>query len=178
MSNTAENKHSPTDPGTELFRLTESLLGPERKKAEIVAGKPMAEGDHFSVHLVITPGWDDAHSKQTDGVRIQVISHFNRDPLTTPVVEIDPDGYAITHRYRSTGSGVISDRQPTDEYEISKLLDAVQEGKAIDPDTEIVIDRSTETEPNLPPMRRVFKKKSIRWLGTSITDRARNLILN
>jgi hypothetical protein len=177
MSNTAENKHSPTDPGTELFRLAESLLGPERVKKEIVSGEPAIDGDHFSLHLFVSPGWDDAQSRRTDAVRIQVIDEFNSDRVFAPWTEVSPDGSAITERYIHNNGHISSERKPTDEYEISKLLDAVQEGKVIDPDTEVVIDRTTETEPNLPPMRRVFKKKSIRRFGTSITDKVRNLIL-
>lgn len=178
MSNTAENKHAPSGPGKELFDFAESLLGPERVKKEVVSGEPTIDGDHFSLHLFISPGWDDAQSRRTDGVRIQVIDEFNSDRVFAPWTEVSPDGSAISERYLNNNGHISSERKPTDDYDILKLLSALQEGRLIDPDTEIVIDRTTETEPNLPPMRRVFKKKSIRRLGTSITDRARNLILN
>lgn len=177
MLNPAEGKHSPKDPGAELFELAESLMGPDRIKAEVVGGQPTTEGDHFGVHFVISPGWDDAQSIRTERVRIREIGGIHYSPVTSPWTEISPDGSAITERYISKGGHIFSDRQTTGEYEIGRLLTAIQQGRVIDPSKEIVVDRSSETEPNLPPMRRIFARHSLKFLGRAVTDRVLNSIL-
>lgn len=177
--NSAENKQSPQDPGLELFRLSESLLGPDRKKVEVVSGEPSTEGDHFDIHLSILPDWDDETSERTDGVRIQVISdrYRDRNPVTMPQFRINPDGSSVSQRYRVIHGNIYEDRQPTPSVELMELLDSIHGGRVIDPKTEIVIDRSSETEPKLPPMKRVYKKKSIKRFGRSITDKARDFVI-
>lgn len=179
MVSPAEGKQAPQDPGLELFTLSESLLGPDRKSVEIVSGEPTAEGDHFGTHLYITPDWDDKTSKRTDGIRIQVISDRiqDRDPFKMPQIKVSPDGRSISRRFRYIDGHVYEKDHPTLDYELAKLLSSIHDGRVIDPETEVVVDRSSSTEPKLPPMRRVYKKKSMRRLGRSITDKALGFVI-
>ena len=152
--------------GKQLLDVVVALC-PDGRRVDVIGGNPERATDDFAYHYAVYGLEDETGiSKWADDIRDL---HREDIPLT-----VDLDGTAV--RKKHVGRRIYS--KPADDFELNFTLRDLQGGKVV-ADNMVIVDTATPhaRRDGLPELKRVYKRKSIRYLGHKLSKAASAILI-
>jgi hypothetical protein len=163
-------------PGEQISEqeISKQLLGvvtslcPDGQTAHVTGGKPESPADDFQYHYVIY-GLESESGVPTGAYEIDD-KQTGKQPLT-----VEPDGTIA--RKEQLGRRISA--QAPDEFELKMTLRELQEGQVVDGEKFVIVDTDTPLgrREGTPNQKRIYKRKSIRYLGHKLLKTTSDIFL-
>jgi len=157
---------------SQLYGFATEALRISPQGVHVVGGEPTEPGNHFRDHYFIAPGYDDQAMERIDG-QVRILPLTDHTTFSSGYATLDSSGVAKWVSFRETGrSGMQQVEGKVLDSELTVILGELTDGRIVDPTKEVVVHRARRPDVNKGlPIRRVYKKGSLRLAGRSLIDR-------